>query len=242
MRPLDRSRGAPERAREEASQPAGSGPVVGLLLCGGHSTRMGADKARVQLGDGALIDYPLQALRSVADEVLLACGSEPRYGELGLPLVLDALAGGGPLAGLAAGLDAAARRGAQWVAVLACDMPRADAAVLRALLRQAEAQDLDACLLGLERGSQPTFAIYHARCAGPAQRALRAGERRLVSFHDGMLQDGAGADGRRLRVQVLPASRLGVDDEVATNVNTPEELELQRRALAAGAPAAGGGA
>jgi len=227
VRPIDRSRGAPERAREDAPQP-GDGVVVGLLLCGGRSTRMGADKARSELGGSALIDYPLRALRSVASEVLLACGVEPRYAELGLPLVLDGLPDGGPLAGLAAGLEAGAQRGAEWVAVLACDMPRADGSALRALLEHARARDLDACLLDLERGTQPTFAVYHVRCAEAARRALAAGHRRLVSFH------GLQVDGRGLRIEALVPARVGARDEVADNVNTPEELERQRRALAAG--------
>jgi len=222
----DRSLGAPARAREEAPQPARV--VVGVLLCGGRSARMGSDKAGLVVGGRVLMDYPLRVLREVADEVVLACGPQPRYAELGLALALDGPADGGPLAGLVAGLEAARERGADWSVVLACDMPRAEARVLRALLQRAQERDLDACLLGLARGSQATFAAYHVRCAGPAQAALAAGERRLVAFH------GASAQGRKLRIEVVPAAELGASEDLARNLNTPEELEAERAALARG--------
>jgi len=199
------------------------GDVVGLVLCGGRSSRMGTDKALLDLGGRALIRYPMRALAGAADEVLLACGSEARYAELGAPLVLDAIEDGGPLAGLVAGLEAAAARGARWVAVLAVDLPGADTAVVDALVRRARERDLDACLLELERGVQPTFAVYHTRCAAPARRALAAGERRLVSFH------ALPVEGRAARIERVRPVELGADEAVAVNLNTPAELEQLRR-------------
>jgi len=137
---------------------------------------------------------------------------------------------GGPLAGLVAGLDAARERGAEWVLVLACDMPRADGRVLGRLLERAQLRHLDACLLGLERGSQPTFGVYHVRCAEPARAALEAGERRLIAFH------GANVDGRPLQIETVTASELGALEDVAQNVNTQAELEQVRAGSAQRGP------
>ena len=181
----------------------------GLVLCGGASQRMGRDKARIELGGRPLLAHALDVFDALGVPVRLACGAAPRYAEFGRELVLDDVAGAGPLAGLTAGLEAAAGAGERWLAVLACDMPRASADVLRRLLERARAEDLDACLAGVERGSQPAYAVYHTRCAVPARAALEAGERRLIAFH--------GA----LRVGVLPLER---DAATALNVNTPDEL------------------
>jgi molybdopterin-guanine dinucleotide biosynthesis protein A len=220
------------RGRQEGPQ-AASERVVGVLLCGGRSERMGADKALLDLGGTRLMAYPLAALGAVSDEVLLACGREPRYVELGLALALDPVADGGPLAGLVAGLERALADGAQWACVLACDMPQASAEVLSGLLQRARSQDLDVCLLGLERGSQPAFAVYRTLCAGPARVALEAGERRLVSFHTDERHARA-ALGRALRVEVVPVEALSAREGTALNVNTPAELERARRSLSAG--------
>ena len=180
---------------------------------------MGRDKALMELEGRALIERPLAALRDVAEEVWLASGVGPRYEHLGLRCVLDSEPGSGPLAGLAAGLLECRT---PWMAVLACDLPHADAGTLRGLLQRAEAGGWDAALLGLARGSQPLYAVYRAASCAPAVRAaLRAGERRMVSFHGG------------LRVVSVAAVELGgAAERAGVNLNTPEDLrslEQERR-------------
>lgn len=190
----------------------GPAEVTGLVLCGGESRRMGRDKALIELGGRRLIEYPLEALRAVAGRVLISTGSSVRYADLGCEVVLDTHAGVGPLAGLLAGLEAART---EWVAVLACDMPRAVAPLMRELLAEALASEADACLLELERGSQPLYAAYRRSCAASVRRALESGERRMVSFHDG------------LRIVGLDARKLGPDAALAAaNVNTLADLAL----------------
>jgi molybdopterin-guanine dinucleotide biosynthesis protein A len=127
-----------------------------------------------------------------------------------------------------AGLEAARERGAEWVAVLAVDLPRADGRTLAKLVADARAGDLDACMLELERGSQPTFAAYHVRCAPAARAALEAGERRMVSFHSRRVQ------GRPLRLATRTPAQLGVAETVGSNVNTRAELAELRSAVASG--------
>jgi len=221
--------GSPPSA-ESAESARGPDRVLGVLLCGGSSRRMGTDKARVELRGRPLIAYPLEALRAVAATVVLATGSEPRYPELGLDCCLDPVSGGGPLAGLVAGLATARERGFPWVACLACDMPRARSELLRELLTLAAREDLDACLLHTAGGAEPLYAAYRTTCLEPAQRALGAGERRVVAFH------GVRSEGRALRVGALPCDgpAAGWEGlEPARNLNTPAEW-LRERNTAAG--------
>ena len=49
------------RDGESPAQPPRA-DVTGVLLCGGRSTRMGADKALLELEGRALIEYPLSVL------------------------------------------------------------------------------------------------------------------------------------------------------------------------------------
>jgi molybdopterin-guanine dinucleotide biosynthesis protein A len=200
--------------------------VLGVVLCGGRSRRMGRDKALVELGGRRLIEYPLEVLAGVAGAALLACGPEPRYAELGLECALDEPGlGHGPLAGLLAGLEAARRRGCEWIALLACDMPRADRGLLCAMLRRARERELDACLLESESGLEPLFGVYRTTCAAPVRAALRAGQRRVVAFHP------FGVEGRALRVEsCLPAELVAsAPADPARNLNRPEDLEREAR-------------
>lgn len=180
---------------------------------------MGSDKALMPLDGRRLIDFPLEALERVAGETALAVGREQRYPELGLPRVFDdpAFTDGGPLAGLLAGLESSVP---EWVCVLACDMPRADGALLNDLLARARADDLDACLLRTEHGLEPLFAVYRTTCAPAIRAALTAGERRMVSFHAGVV------DGRPLSIGELSveAGRAAA----AANLNTAEDLDGER--------------
>jgi molybdopterin-guanine dinucleotide biosynthesis protein A len=185
---------------------------------------MGSDKALLDLGAGTLLGRAVQELGAVCDRVLLACGSEPRYAGLGLPLVLDRAPGLGPLAGLEAGLRAAAERGDGWLVCLPCDMPRADAALLKRLLERAERDDLDACLLSSSRGVEPLCAVYHTRLAQSARAALDQGDRKMTSLLGRPLQDG-----RAPRVACADAAELGRADACA-NLNTPADLQAARAA------------
>jgi molybdopterin-guanine dinucleotide biosynthesis protein A len=189
--------------------------VTGLVLCGGASARMGRDKALLEIGGRTMLQRSIDALSAVAGRVLVASGARPRAEVEGASSVLDPFPGAGPLAGLLAGLEAAH---SDWLAVLACDMPRARAATLRALLGRAVEARADACLLDLERGSQPLFAVYHRACSKAVRAALERGDRRMVSF----LAD--------VRAETLPADALGPGTALdAHNVNTPEDLARLER-------------
>jgi molybdopterin-guanine dinucleotide biosynthesis protein A len=234
MRPgLEAASDRPERA---GGGERTSDLVLGVVLCGGASRRMGRDKAELVVEGRTLLERAAATLASVAHEVVLACGPEPRYAHRGLELVLDRVPGGGPLAGLEAGLARLAERGDGserpehpqcpqsngWLVALACDMPRADARVLALLLERARARDLDVCLLASPDGLEPLCAVYRASCLEPVRAALAAGERRMVAFHG------------RVAVGVLHTDELApLGAELAgsaANLNTPEELaaELSR--------------
>ena len=82
--------------------------VIGLLLAGGLSRRMGGgDKALRLLGSVSLLDRVIGRLRpQVAGLVLNANGEPARFAGFGLPVAADSIAGfAGPLAGVLAGLD-----------------------------------------------------------------------------------------------------------------------------------------
>ena len=82
--------------------------IVGLLLAGGLSRRMGGgDKSLRLLGGRPLLDHVIERLRpQVATLVLNANGDPARFAEFGLPVVADSVEGfAGPLAGILAGLE-----------------------------------------------------------------------------------------------------------------------------------------
>jgi len=194
--------------------------VLGAVLCGGGSRRMGQDKALLSLAGKSLLARAAEVLAALGAPVVLACGAEDRYAQLGLERVLDRGADLGPLAGLEAALDRACHAGNGYICVLACDMPRASARVFEQLLLRAEARGADACLLATPAGLEPLLAVYSTRCLDSVRRALDAGERRMDAFHR---RFGA------LVIETLDTQDLPEETpaEVARNLNTPAEFQVE---------------
>jgi molybdopterin-guanine dinucleotide biosynthesis protein A len=102
--------------------------IVGLLLAGGQSRRMGGgDKALRLLGRQTLLDHVIERVRPQVEALVLNANGDPsRFARFGLPVVADSIEGfAGPLAGILAGLDwaAANRPDCGLVVSLASDAP-----------------------------------------------------------------------------------------------------------------------
>ena len=105
-----------------------SSAVLGVLLAGGRSERMGGgDKCLVELGGRPLLAHAIERLRpQVASLVLNANGDARRFARFDLPVVADTVTGfAGPLAGILAGMLFARDRmaGIRYVATAATDSP-----------------------------------------------------------------------------------------------------------------------
>lgn len=168
-----------------------------IVVAGGRARRLGgASKPDVEVGGIALLDHALAAVSGAARAVVVG---PPRVARPGITTVLEDPPDGGPVAGVAAGLDALPADGPELVVVLACDVPGAGRA-LPALL--AAVRDADgARMVGAEGRPQHLVAVYRRaalRAAldalpdvhGAAMRGLVAGLR-LVDVPD---TEGATAD------------------------------------------------
>jgi len=93
-------------------------PFHVIILAGGGSTRMGADKAELMWDGRRAIDRLADLARALGARRILSSGE----GDYGLERVQDPEPGGGPVAGVLAGLSALADDPAR-VLVLAVDAP-----------------------------------------------------------------------------------------------------------------------
>ena len=101
-------------------------PLTGVLLVGGASRRFGTPKALALVGGETLADRGRRVLAEVCDEVLVV----GKAGELPFDVIDDASDVRAPIAGVVAGLRAAAHDVAVFLPV---DCPRVPAELLRRL-------------------------------------------------------------------------------------------------------------
>ena len=208
---------------------------LGVILAGGLATRMGGgDKALLEIEGQTLLSRVIARLRpQVADLALNANGDAARFDGYGLPVLPDNIDGfPGPLAGVLAGLDWAANKGADAIVTVAADTPFFPADLVPQLLLASEGrrhllamattpQDGDTVLKsgGRRVNRHPTFGLWPTALRDDLRAALNDGLRKVVMWTD---RHGAGE-------ALFPAEPF----DPFFNVNTPADL-AHARTLAAG--------
>lgn len=155
--------------------------VTGIVLAGGRSTRFGADKLAADVGGRPLLHLAIHAVAGVVDEIVVVVGAGapesalPPDVPVPVTIARDAIAGQGPLAGLAAGLAAASH---PLALLVGGDQPALRPALLRELLRRlnAEAGGPPLDVVGLEEDGrlQPLPVALRVATVGPAASAALA--------------------------------------------------------------------
>jgi molybdopterin-guanine dinucleotide biosynthesis protein A len=171
----------------------GGKAVTAIVLAGGRSRRMKADKARLSIRGETLLGRVVGQLRPHFDEVLVSVSPRrrvhlPQAG--GLKLVEDAGPGLGPLAGILAGLKAAAN---DTCFVVACDIPDIDIRFAARLIGSAGALSRAASAAGPVEivvprtpagHAEPLFAVYTKPVAGRIEELLTAGVRSVLPLFE----------------------------------------------------------
>jgi len=198
-------------------------PLTLVVNAGGASLRMGEQKALLPVPPVGkpLVVHVIEALQSLPLSGVVVVANDPAVAEAvagrrGVRRVADAWPGAGPLGGVAAGLATCQ----EWAAVIGCDMPLVNAAVVGLLAQMAQETDAtgarrwDAVVPLIRERTQTMHALYHRAILPVIEEMIKAGElsvRTLLA---------------RVRVRyVTEAEIAGVDPAMRSfiNVNTPEE-------------------
>jgi molybdopterin-guanine dinucleotide biosynthesis protein A len=151
--------------------------VVGVLLAGGLSRRMGGgDKSLRLLGGKTLLDHVIERLRpQVAALVLNANGDPARFAPFGLPVVADSVPDfAGPLAGILAGLDWAAERrpDCAYIASVATDAPFLPRDLVPRLMEGMRAAGADLACAASGGQEHPVIGLWPVRLRADLRHAL----------------------------------------------------------------------
>ena len=186
--------------------------VEGFILVGGASSRMGTNKALLDLGGRNFVEHIHAALSSIATRTSLVGISEASSRAWPqLRVIPDNHINWGALGGLHAALAACS---ATWAAVVACDLPFVTGEFFVRLASFSE--NFDAVVPVQSDGRlQPLCALYRAEvCRERAQELIESGERRPRLLFQWL---------RTRRVAFDELSDLEGANHFFTNINTPDD-------------------
>jgi molybdopterin-guanine dinucleotide biosynthesis protein A len=155
----------------------GPGSLAVIVLAGGRSSRFGRDKLAEPFAGRPLLDHVIATALILTDEVIVVVtpGAAPAVPP-GVRIVHDERAFEGPLAGVAAGLEAS---DADVALIVAGDSPTVVPGVLRALV-DAVTAGADAARLAVGEDRPPLpMAVSRSVASEKASALLADGERRL---------------------------------------------------------------
>jgi molybdenum cofactor guanylyltransferase len=204
----------------EALGPMPAPNVVGLVLAGGESRRMGRDKAALEFAGQSQLERTMELLARHLPEVFVSVRDSQRHDPLRarFPQVIDAPAPAdselaGPIAGV---LGAFALRPDHAWLVVACDLPLLDDAAVSSLLAGRDPTAVATAYASAHDGlPEPLCAIWEPAAASKLAAHAVGGNRCPRKF---LLRNGAA---------LLPAR-----ESVSVNVNTPAELAAATDTLA----------
>lgn len=191
-------------------------PLLGLVLAGGRSSRMQADKAALAYGARPQLAEAHDLVARHAGRVFVSVRADQAGDPLraAYPQVVDGATGRGPIAGIIAAQ--ALRPDAAWL-VVACDLPQLDDATLGELVRRRDPGRLATAFASGHDGlPEPLCAIYEPASRAAILAFVAAGRdcpRKFLASHDVLL--------------LPPRAGAALD-----NANTPEDAAAARHALA----------
>lgn len=186
--------------------------MTGILLAGGKNSRMGANKAFLEIDGIRLIDKTINIYREIFSEIIIVTNDPLSYVEFtDAAVVTDIYKGKGPLGGIYTGLFYSKHN---YAFVSACDMPYLNKDFISYLANQTGKHDV--IVPELDKGYQPLHAVYSRNCLPSIKRLLLMDKLKITGFYRDMRVLAIGEE------QILPFNK---DGRLFQNLNTPEDLE-----------------
>ena len=206
-------------------RPIEAGSILGAVLAGGQSRRIGSDKAKLAFQGRTLIQHVAGVMSEVFADVVIISGRELRYEFVGLPVLPDVFPNRGPLGGIHTALNHARGRP---VFAAACDLPFISPDLIELILDRVGHPSLSTGSPGgWARADKPRVAfpvagdIVQPLCGFYSHACLALIEERLQNNRLGVIDFIETIDVLQIDITPLEFYREGL----LLNVNSPEDCE-----------------
>ena len=180
--------------------------LIAVILAGGRSSRMGRDKALLELNEQKFIDHLVQELSGCC-KVMISAAHQDDYAGYGVPVIADETKGIGPIEGIRQALRSSV---SEYVFVCAVDTPFVRKEMIQ-YLAEFISSDYDAFVFRDGDRIHPHIGIY-SRAALPAiEEMIGEKQYRLTKLLS------------RIRTKYVDIGTSCFDRKVLRNINTPDD-------------------
>jgi len=132
--------------------------ITGIILAGGQSTRMGTDKALLQINGKTLLESALEICRPVCGDILIS-SNNPEHEKFGYKIIPDEIKNCGPLGGIYSCLK---KSDTDWNFIISVDSAFVTKDFVEFLI--SEIGDSDAIIPIHTNGKEPLIALFRKNC------------------------------------------------------------------------------
>lgn len=181
--------------------------ITGIILAGGKSSRMGADKGFVSYKNKPFIEHIIKAMQPLVDDIIIISNNK-NYEIFGFDCYNDLIKNAGPLAGIYTGLKYSKTENNL---VVSCDVPLINTEVLQKLIDQQN--DVSEVIQIQSDGkNMPLIAIYKKQCEAIFLEELNQDQRKVQKALE--------------KCEVKTVVIEPNFEKHTTNINTQKDLEL----------------
>jgi molybdopterin-guanine dinucleotide biosynthesis protein A len=196
---------------------AGLLPIGAYILAGGRSTRMGHDKALLELAGKPLVQHAATKLARLTNDVNIL-GSSPELARFA-PVVPDLHENCGPIGGLEAALEHSPR---DWTLVLPVDMPFLPTFFLECWVREViDRPAARVALFTVDGRPFPTLCLMHRDVRPFVQKAVSRDQFKLYPVLENAAQELSESQNQPMDDVFL--NRMWDDTEATTSSVMPGE-------------------
>lgn len=181
------------------------------ILAGGKSSRMGTNKALLEVGGKRMIEHIAGIVQQVCEHYFVVTNSSKINDFLDVPCYEDIIRNAGPLGGIHSALSHAST---ELCLIVACDLPFISVELLKYLCENAAGQNIFA--IESSRGIEPLCAVYSKKCLQTIEYQILRKQLAVIDLY------------KHITAKIVHIKELDgiLDDALFINVNTPEEFQL----------------
>jgi molybdopterin-guanine dinucleotide biosynthesis protein A len=191
--------------------------MTGIILSGGLNSRIGLNKAFLEISGKRIIERTVLLFTNLFQEVIVVTKEPLIYEYLDVRIVTDVEKVTGSLMGVYSGLLSSTN---EYNFIAACDMPLLDEDVIRHII--SKSRGYDAAVPFCQGRLQSLHAVYSKRCIHALEELINSGNLKIARLFEKI---------KTCRVEEEELKKIDPDLKSFININTKEDLRYVQEML-----------